>query len=86
MRNREAVLRSNHREATILAGRLIAAQESERRRIARDLHDNVGQKLALLYVEIESLRARTRVVSPSLAEAIASLSERAKDIISDAHC
>jgi signal transduction histidine kinase len=73
-------------EDAILAGRLIAAQESERRRIARDLHDNLGQKLSLLCIEIGSLRARTRVVAPELAEAIASLSERAKDIISDVHC
>jgi signal transduction histidine kinase len=73
-------------EDAILAGRLIAAQESERRRIARDLHDNLGQKLSLLCIEIGSLSARTRVVAPELAEAIASLSERAKDIISDVHC
>jgi signal transduction histidine kinase len=86
MRNSVAMLRSNHHEAAILAGRLIAAQESERRRIARDLHDNLGQKLALLCIEIESLSARTRVVPPALADAIASLSERAKDIMSDVHC
>jgi len=86
MRNSEAVLRSNHRKAAILAGRLIAAQESERRRIARDLHDNLGQKLALLCIDIGSLSASTRVAHPALAEAIASLSERAKDIMSDVQC
>jgi signal transduction histidine kinase len=82
----ETVLRSNDREAAILAGRLVAAQESERRRIARELHDNLGQKLALLCMEIESVGAHTGVVPAALAEAIASLSERARDIISDVHC
>jgi signal transduction histidine kinase len=40
-----------------LAGRLMMAQEEERRRIARDLHDDVGQRLSLLAIEAEQLRA-----------------------------
>jgi signal transduction histidine kinase len=67
-------------------GRLIAAQESERHRIARELHDNLGQKLSLLCLEIEGLGAQTGVLPAALAEGIASLSERARDIISDVHC
>jgi signal transduction histidine kinase len=35
------------------AAKLIAAQEEERRRIARELHDEVGQVLSALKVEIE---------------------------------
>jgi PAS domain S-box-containing protein len=35
-----------------LSGKLIAAQEDERRRIARDLHDSVGQRLALVSVRL----------------------------------
>src|SRR6185436_8132422 len=73
------------REAAILTGRLIAAQESERRRLARELHDNLGQKLALLCMEIERLGAHTDVVPPALAKAIAGLSERVTDISSDVH-
>jgi signal transduction histidine kinase len=38
-----------------VTGRLIAAQEEERRRIARDLHDDISQRLALLAVELEQL-------------------------------
>jgi signal transduction histidine kinase len=85
-RKSEAVLRSDDREAAILAGHLIAAQESERHRIARDLHDNLGQKLSLLCMEIEGLAAQAGVVPPALAEGIASLSERARDIVHDVHC
>jgi two-component system, LuxR family, sensor kinase FixL len=36
-----------------LSGRLIYAQEVERTRIARDLHDDLSQSLALLSVELE---------------------------------
>jgi PAS domain S-box-containing protein len=36
--------------------RLIEAQESERARIARDLHDDIGQRLALLSLELGQLK------------------------------
>ena len=38
-----------------LSGRLIQAQEDERSRIARELHDDVGQRLALLSLDLHSL-------------------------------
>jgi PAS domain S-box-containing protein len=38
-----------------LSRRLIEAQEQERTRIARELHDDVGQRLAMLAVELEQL-------------------------------
>jgi PAS domain S-box-containing protein len=39
-------------------GRLIEAQESERARIARDLHDDIGQRLALLAMELEQVKGQ----------------------------
>ena len=39
-----------------LSGRLLSAQEEERRRIARELHDNVSQQMALLAIGIEEWR------------------------------
>ena len=38
-----------------MSRRLIEAQEQERTRIARELHDDIGQRLALLAVELEQL-------------------------------
>jgi len=38
-----------------LAGRLIASQENERQRIARELHDDLSQKIALLNIEIDQM-------------------------------
>lgn len=42
-----------------VSGKLIEAQEQERRRIARELHDDIGQRLALLSIELAQLRQNT---------------------------
>jgi signal transduction histidine kinase/ABC-type uncharacterized transport system substrate-binding protein len=41
-----------------LAGRLLTAQEEERRRIARDLHDGVNQELAAVAIALSGLEGR----------------------------
>ena len=38
--------------------RLVEAQEAERHRIARDLHDHLGQQLTALRLKLESMRSR----------------------------
>jgi PAS domain S-box-containing protein len=37
---------------------LITAQENERRRIARDLHDNLGQRMTVLHLKLDALRRK----------------------------
>ena len=39
-----------------LSRRLIEAQEQERARIARELHDDIGQRISMLAIEIEELQ------------------------------
>ena len=48
-------LRESYQENQDLAGRLIHAQEEERARIARDLHDDLGQQLAIVNVMLSGL-------------------------------
>jgi signal transduction histidine kinase len=43
-------------ELEVLAGRLISAQEDERTRIARELHDDLSQRLAAAAIEIGRLQ------------------------------
>ena len=38
-----------------LTGRILTAQEEERRRIAQDLHDDVNQRLALLMLDLQTV-------------------------------
>src|SRR5215467_6335464 len=64
-----------------LAGRLIASQEAERRRIARELHDDLSQKAALLMMDIELLANRC----PEERARFLDLSERANEIAADLH-
>jgi PAS domain S-box-containing protein len=48
--------KSSEESLKALAGRLIHAQEEERTRIARDLHDDFSQRLALQCIELEQVR------------------------------
>lgn len=49
-----------------LTSRVFSAQETERQRIARDLHDNVAQDLSSALVAIEALEASTDADIPML--------------------
>ena len=53
---RTADLQASERKARQLARRLVEAQETERRNLARDLHDELGQDLAGLRFRLESAR------------------------------
>jgi PAS domain S-box-containing protein len=48
--------------------RLMQAQDEERRRIARELHDSAGQTLTVLGLSLAQLVERAQVIAPELAE------------------
>jgi PAS domain S-box-containing protein len=68
-RNAEDALRT-------LSGRLLGIQDQERRRIARELHDSLGQYLAGLKIAIDMLGSRSSQKDPLLVEC-ADILERA---------
>jgi signal transduction histidine kinase len=47
---------ASERTLRMLSGQRIAAQEEDRRQLARELHDDVNQRLALLSIELDQLR------------------------------
>jgi PAS domain S-box-containing protein len=51
----EEALRNSERELRSLADQLLHAQENERKRIARDMHDSLGASLSALKYRIEDL-------------------------------
>lgn len=62
------------------SGMALAAQESERRRVARELHDEVGQSLTVLLLRLEMLG---RAVPEELRAEVAALSEVVRDNLAD---
>jgi len=65
-------------ERSELSRRLMNAQEAERERIARELHDGIGQSLALLGVQLQ--RAGQPTSSGKTSPGIAELCGKLKDI------
>ena len=68
------------REAATLAGRLITAHEDERRRLARDLHDDLTQRLARLAIDAGKIEQSAPVANHeqpgrSMREELVRLSE-----------
>src|SRR5215831_5255994 len=74
VRQRTAELDTANQGLRELTGRLMQSQEDERRRIARELHDSVGQTLAALSMnltkvegDMERLNQTTRTLADSSA-------------------
>jgi signal transduction histidine kinase len=75
-----AMPESHAADATIRA--LVSAHEQERRRIARDLHDVVGQALTVVKLNLESLRreAPNRPTDADLRRSIAVVDQAMRDV------
>jgi signal transduction histidine kinase len=81
IRTNEAVLQKSYEQIRRLAGRLIRAQEVERARIARDLHDDLSQKVALLAIDIDEV---SRTTAGALTR-FSRMADRAAEIATDVH-
>ena len=77
-----AELRYSEEERIRLLRRLVIAQEEERRRIARDLHDHLGQQLTSLRLKIDAIRSTpdVRVTETALQEIESLLGQIDRDI------
>jgi signal transduction histidine kinase len=63
-----------------MAGKLIEAQEQERARIARELHDDINQRLALLAVNLEGLKENLPSSASDLTQKLGKVSKEVKDL------
>jgi signal transduction histidine kinase len=78
----EAELLESEARLRVLSGRLIQAQESERARIARDLHDGIGQTLTALKFLLENAAERIRA-GEATEEALGSVIGRMRGAVEE---
>jgi len=82
----EESLRQRDRDLHKLAGRLISAQEEERSRISRELHDDIGHRLSMLAMEVDmGLRGRKRLEPRDEAALLRKVRQGLERITTDVH-
>ena len=68
-----------------MSGRLITAQEEERTRIARELHDDLSQRMAVLQIGLEQFKQGMPDISPKALQQLHTIAEAAREVSSDIH-
>lgn len=85
LREQDQALRRSREESHELAGRLLTAQDNERHRIARDLHDDYNQRLAAVAIDLQAL---SQSIPDSLREAqgqISAIQKQVETLSDDIH-
>jgi signal transduction histidine kinase len=76
LRDSQAKLQQSHHKLRRLAAHADQIKEQERKRIAREIHDDLGQNLLVLRIEADLLATRTRHRHPRLhARAVSTLQQ-----------
>ena len=78
-------LKRTHGELQLLTSRLFQTQEDERRRIARELHDDVGQRLSLLMMELDAMKNQVPIERTEDHKKLHDLLGQMDELITDIH-
>jgi signal transduction histidine kinase len=76
----ERALGASRQELRALAGRLINAEEEARKRISRELHDDLGQQLAILAFDCGSLLVDTTLGADQIRQEVRNIETRVVQI------
>ena len=66
-----------------ISQRLLEAQEEERSRIARELHDDIGQRLAMLALDLDDLKSSVPPSATKLKRELGAVRKKVENIGSD---
>ena len=84
LRNQEA-LRQQQMQLQDLTSKLIMAQEQERQRIARDLHDDFSQRMAALVLDVVAIEQQPSLRAEQLSDLLRPVRERLEQLSDDIH-
>lgn len=84
-RESERILRQNENDLRRLAGRLISAQEEERSRLARELHDDLAQRLAVFAIDVGQLEQQLGDLPGPIHGALGEIKKDIVTISQDVH-
>src|SRR5262249_24595066 len=68
-----------------LERRVLSAQDQERERIARELHDDINQRIAILGLELRRMNGRPAGEEPKAHKTFESVADRLSDVAKDIH-
>ncbi|MFO0700855.1 MAG: PAS domain S-box protein [Nitrospira sp.] len=68
-----------------LASKLLTAQDSERQRIARDLHDDFSQRLTALVLDVASLQRQPPLLPELIGKVLEPVREELRQLSNDLH-
>jgi len=77
--------RESDQDRLELSGRLINAQEQERRRLARELHDDFSQRLAILATDLEAVSEMIELSPGKAKQRLCEMWKLANEIGTDLH-
>jgi PAS domain S-box-containing protein len=83
LKSNEALLRAREAQLRELGAKLLRAQEEERRRISRDLHDDVMQRMGALALELYGLASTTSSQDEGLQSQLKSFGASAEQLTTD---
>jgi signal transduction histidine kinase len=78
------ILEASRQDAKLLAGKLLTAQEDERRRLAREMHDDITQRLAAAAIESGQLQKRAELTD-EMKHLVSSLTKSLIELSTDVH-
>ena len=84
-RESESALRESHHQLAALTARLFRMEEGEHRRLARELHDDLNQQLAMMAVEVDSLATHLPVERDEICHRLRDVQTQLNRLSDDLH-